>query len=135
MKMKIAFLVAVQRGKKRDALDVVPMEVRKENVRADGAAVGLLHQLLSQIAKTGAAVENEDASVQAHFDAGGIASIAQIFGLGRGRRTAYTPESDQHLRSPMPASPVCAETGDTFFLSCVPNGTIGERFLNFGGRC
>src|SRR5262249_22994024 len=123
------------RGKKRDALDVVPMEVRKENVCADRATVGLLHQLFSQIAKAGATVENEDASVQAHLDAGGIASIAQIFGLGRGRRTAYTPESDQHLRSAMAASPVCAQTGDAFFLSASPNGTIGERFLNFGGRC
>ena len=53
-------------------------------------------QLLPQDAESCAAIEYVDTVTEAHFDAGGIASIAQILGLWRWRGTAHAPELDPH---------------------------------------
>ena len=53
-------------------------------------------QLLAQHAESGTAIEDVDAVAEAHFDAGGIASIAHVLGLWGRRRTAYAPELNPH---------------------------------------
>jgi hypothetical protein len=78
MKMKIALAVTVERRKKWNPLNVVPMKVGKKNMCAHRVPVGFLDQLLAQIAKAGAAVEDVDVAVEAYFYTGSIASVAQI---------------------------------------------------------
>src|SRR5258706_16281261 len=53
-------------------------------------------KLLSEHAESGAALEDVDAVAEAHFDAGGIASIAHVLGLWGWRGTAYAPELNPH---------------------------------------
>ena len=53
-------------------------------------------QLLTQDAESCAAIEYVDTVTEAHFDAGGIASIAHVLGLWRWRGTAHAPELDPH---------------------------------------
>ncbi len=53
-------------------------------------------KLLAEHAESGAAVEDVDAVAEAHFDAGGITSIAHVLGLWGGRRTAHAPELNPH---------------------------------------
>ena len=76
--MEKTFTVGVERGEKRYPLDMVPMEMRKKDMGADGIAVGFLHQLFAQVAETGATVEDIDTAVEAYLDAGGVTPIAQI---------------------------------------------------------
>src|ERR1700691_3711045 len=61
-----------------------------------GPVADLILQLLAEHAESGAAVEDVDAVAEAHFDAGGIASITHILGFLGLRRTAHTPELDPH---------------------------------------
>src|SRR5438270_14072497 len=96
MKAKLAAWIVIQRAKERDALNVVPMEVRNEDVSRKRALGELAFQLVAQDAKAGAAVENVDVVAKTHFNAGSIASIAQVLGLWSGRRAAHTPKLQSH---------------------------------------
>src|SRR5262249_36471486 len=96
MKDERTALALIQRREEGNALNVVPMKVREENVRVERLAVGFLLQLLAQIAKPGATVKDVDVPIDAHFHAGSIAAITQVFRLRSGCRTAHAPESDQH---------------------------------------
>src|SRR5262249_55352899 len=89
-------LALIERREKGNALDVVPMEVGEEDVGVERLAIGFLLQLLTQIAETGATVEDVDVPVDTYFHAGSIAPITQVFRLRSGCRTAHAPESDQH---------------------------------------
>ena len=53
-------------------------------------------QLLAEHAESGAAIEDVDLVAEAHFDAGGVASVAHVLGLWGRRRTAHAPELDPH---------------------------------------
>ena len=79
MKDERIVAVVIQRRKKRDALDVVPVKVRKKNVRVDWVAVPFLGKLLAQVAESGAAIENINVPVDADFNTGGIAAVTQVF--------------------------------------------------------
>jgi len=60
-------------------------------------AVGeLAFEFLAEHAESGAAIEDEDAITHAHFHAGGVASVAQVLGLWRGRGAAHAPELNSH---------------------------------------
>ena len=48
-------------------------------MRRERMPIGFLRQLFAQVAKPGATVKHVDMSIDAYFDAGGIASIAQVF--------------------------------------------------------
>ena len=74
-----ALAVVIQRREKRDALDVVPVKMRKKNVRVDGMAVSFLRELLAQVAESGAAIENINVPIDADFNTGGIAPVTQVF--------------------------------------------------------
>jgi len=81
---KRAVAVVIERREKRDSLNVVPVKVRKKNVRVDRMAVPaissvLLGELLAQVAESGAAIENINVPVDADFNTGGIAPVTQIF--------------------------------------------------------
>ena len=74
-----ALAVVIQRRKKRDALDVVPVKVRKKNVRVDGVAIPFLGEMLAQVAESGAAIKNVDVPIYADFNTGGISAVTQVF--------------------------------------------------------
>jgi hypothetical protein len=79
-----AVAVVIQWLEKRDALDVVPVKVGKENMGVDWVAVlaissVLQGELLAQIAESGATIKNVDVPVDADFNTGGIAAVTQVF--------------------------------------------------------
>ncbi len=89
---------------------MIPVEVRHEDVRRERLVAELALQLLAEDAEAGAAVEDVDAVAEADFDAGGVASVAHVFGLWCGGGTTHAPKLDPHrlfnalLRGPMAAS-------------------------------
>ena len=69
---------------------------RRRCERADRLAVGFALELLAERAEAGAAVEDIAAIPVADLNARGVATVAQVPGLGRGRRSAHSPELDPH---------------------------------------
>ena len=59
-----------------------------------GAVLG--DEALAEIAESGAAIEDVDVVVDAHFDAGGVSAIAHVLPLRGGSGAANSPESDLH---------------------------------------
>ena len=53
-------------------------------------------QFVSEHTESGAAVEDVNLISDAHFDAGGVASVAHVLGLWSGRRPAYAPKLHVH---------------------------------------
>ena len=70
MEVKPALSVIVERAEERDALDVVPVEMRKEDVSKHRLLAKLGREAFAEIAESGAAIEDVDVPVDAHFDAG-----------------------------------------------------------------
>src|SRR3954447_1263051 len=101
MEEEVIVRAGVERSEKRNALDVVPMKMRKENVRMDGPVLVFLDQLLSQVSEPGAAVEDVNLPVDTDLNAGGIASVSQILQLGSGSGSSDAPEFHQHSVYPV----------------------------------
>src|SRR5258708_7132759 len=97
VKNKRILRVFVQRSKKRNSLNMVPVEVRDENVRRDRFPVRLTLQLLPEAAEARSAIKNIEVIAEAHLDARGVPSIAQVPGLRSRRRPAHSPELDPHI--------------------------------------
>jgi hypothetical protein len=85
-----------------NALNVVPMKVGKENVCGDRLFTGFHGQMLAKIAEASAAIKDVHVAVDAHFDARGIAAVAQIFYLRSRSRAAHPPEFHLHPAVPAP---------------------------------
>ena len=82
----------------RQALDVIPVAVRVEDVGGDGQ---FLEQRLRQREDAGAAVEDDErAIVGAYLDAGGVAAVAHGARPRRRDGAAHAPESDFHAAPP-----------------------------------
>src|SRR5579872_2916506 len=96
MEHKAALGTLVQRAKERHALDVIPVEMRNENVGGKRAIAELALQFLAKHTKAGAAIEDVDLISDAHFHAGGVASVAQVLGLWSGRGAAHAPKLNLH---------------------------------------
>ena len=83
-----------------NALDALGNPVRREilaELRGAPMPVGeLALEFVPQYAEAGAAIEDVDLISQTHFDAGGIAPIAQVLGLWSGRGAAYAPKLNSH---------------------------------------
>jgi hypothetical protein len=79
VKDKRIFAVAIKRREKWDALDVVPVKVRKKYVGVDGMPILFLRKLFAQIAKSGAAVKNVNVPIHADLNARGITAVSQVF--------------------------------------------------------
>ena len=86
----------VQGPEKWHALNVVPVEMRNKNMRGKRPVGELAFEFVPQYAEAGAAIEDVDLISQTHFDAGGIAPIAQVLGLWSGRGAAYAPKLNSH---------------------------------------
>ena len=81
-----AILLLEEGMEERDALNVVPVIVRYENVGFDGAMAGLLFPAIAEEADAGAAIEDEARAVTGDdFYAGGVAAVAPGTALGRRR--------------------------------------------------
>src|SRR5579872_5694781 len=99
VKEEIIVRIGIQRSEERDALNMIPVEMGKKDVRMHRLFAVFLQQLFAQIPESGAAVEDIDLPVDTDFDAGGVAPISQVFSLGGRGRSTYAPESYQHARS------------------------------------
>jgi hypothetical protein len=58
---------------------MVPVKVGDEDVRENFAAYELLAELLAESAESGPAIEDIKVVAESNLDAGGIASVAQVF--------------------------------------------------------
>src|SRR5467141_1613878 len=96
MEEEVIIRTGVKRSEERDALNVVPMEMGKKNVRVNGTVLVFLYELLSQVPEAGPAVENINLPVDADLNAGGVPSVSQIFELGSGSGSPDAPEFHQH---------------------------------------
>src|SRR5207248_10138380 len=92
MKKEIIVLAGIERCKEWDSLNVVPVKMRKKDVGVDRLTLGFLDELLAQVAKAGAAVEDVNLAVDPDFDARGVSAIAEILRLRCGRRSAHAQE-------------------------------------------
>src|ERR1700682_5483863 len=93
--IKMEAILRLEEGmKKRDALNVVPVIMRDENMGVNPAVAMELRQAVAQHAQTGAAIEDEMGAVRSgDLDAWRVAAVAPCVALRRGRRTAHTPEN------------------------------------------
>src|ERR1700733_4386753 len=96
MKVELALGIVVKRPEKRHALNVVPMKMRDENMRRKRALAKLALQFVPEYTESRAAIEDVNLVADAHFDAGGISSVAHVVGLWSGRRAAYAPKLNSH---------------------------------------
>jgi hypothetical protein len=67
-----------------------------ENVGRNRAVTELAFQLMTQDAEACAAIEDVNAVAEAQLHAGGVASVAHVFGLWRGSRSTHAPEINPH---------------------------------------
>src|ERR1700740_2943000 len=96
MEGKLVLHIFVERVKKRNSLNVVPVKVRNEDVGRDWLAVGFALQLLPQGAEAGPAVKDVKAVAEADFDARSVPSVPQVLGLRSGCRSPHSPKLDPH---------------------------------------
>jgi hypothetical protein len=75
VKDETVFRLVVKRAKKRDSLNMVPVEMGDENVGGNRTLARLAAELMSQSSEAGAAIENKEATAEAHLDTGSIAAI------------------------------------------------------------
>ena len=91
-------LFLIDREKKWEALDMVPMCVREEQGDFQWGIVEFGEELAAERAQAGAAVENDDMVIGADFDAGGVAAVADGGRAGCGDGAADTPEFEVRRR-------------------------------------
>src|SRR5580692_5495759 len=89
---------SIERPEEGHALNVIPVEVRDEDVRERryAARLGVGLQLMAKQPEAGAAIENIELVAEAHLYAGGVTSVAHISGLRSRRRSTDSPELDPH---------------------------------------
>ena len=83
-----------ERMKKRDALNVIPVVMRDQDVSVDAAIAMKLRQAVAKHPEPGAAIENEMGAIRSRdFDAGSVAAVAPGVALRGRRRAAHAPEN------------------------------------------
>src|SRR5205814_9772535 len=87
----------VRGAEERDALDVIPVKMREQEIHREGPVVAAVHERGAELAKARARIEDEKRSrAVAHLDARGIVAIAH----GQRPRCrdgpARAPETDLH---------------------------------------
>jgi hypothetical protein len=70
--------------------------MRDENVRGEGTVSEFSLQGVPQDPESRAAVKDINLISNAHFDAGGVSSVAQVLGLWSGRGSPHAPKLDLH---------------------------------------
>ena len=84
-----------RRQEERQALDVVGVRVRQEQVEPERSLVG---EGEPKLAGAGAAIEDEQRAVVGRdLDARRVTPVAECLGAGRRDRTARAPEADADL--------------------------------------
>src|SRR5204863_8364438 len=134
-----------ERGKKRQALDVIPVCVADQQIAAQ-RPLAVLHQLGAKGDRAGAAIEHCDRpGSRPHLDAGGVASVAESTWPWYRVRTTSTPKSHEHaaafvdnvslyataasgLRSGMPSSPIGAGRLSHCLSSSTASTATGRRY-------
>src|SRR5207245_9668798 len=91
-------LRVVRGAEERDPLDVIPMEMREEEVDGKRPRAAAVHEGCAELAKPGAGIKNEKRSgAVANFNARGVAAVAHRKGTGRRDGPTGTPEPDLQL--------------------------------------
>jgi hypothetical protein len=75
MKNEAAVAVVIEWPEERDALDVIPVEMRNENVSGYWLVLEFGIELATECAESRAAIEDVDGVSGANFDAGGVAPV------------------------------------------------------------
>ena len=81
-------------GEERQANDMIEMTMGQENI--DVANGCILDKCIAERSQAGARIEDKHVVTAAHFDAGGVAAIADGFRSGTGDATADSPEANPH---------------------------------------
>ena len=84
----------VNRGKERQALDVIPVGVGNEEREVERLGLEFAKQRDAELAQAGAGVEDDDVFAAADFNAGGVAAITDGSPPRRGNRAANAPKLD-----------------------------------------
>jgi hypothetical protein len=84
----------VKRRKKRQALNMIPMCVRKEQRQAERTPSGFSEERLAEFAQSGAGVKDEAVISGPNFDAGGVTAVTRGFPSRRGNGAANAPKRD-----------------------------------------
>lgn len=91
-----------ERGEVRQALDMIPMVVAKEEVGVEAGDERLGVKFLAQRSEPGAGVEEYDLVGGAQFEGGGVAAVATCVGMRRGNRAANAPKAQSQREPPLP---------------------------------
>ena len=89
--------LAVERQEKRDALNVVPVEMREEEEGGDLLGTELADQALAERPQPAAAIEDDQRPVvQPDFQARRVSAVPRVTPLRSGSGTAHPPELESH---------------------------------------
>jgi hypothetical protein len=91
-------LLFVNRQKKWEALDMIPMRVSEQQGDFNRGIVELGEELATERAQAGATIENDDLVIGADFDAGGIAAVPNGGWAGSWDGAADAPEFEVRRR-------------------------------------
>ena len=92
--VKMKTILGLEKGtEKRNALNVIPVVVRDQDVGFNAEAALIGSEQVAQAANSSAAIENERSAVgRGEFEAGSIAPIAPGVALDGGRRATHAPK-------------------------------------------
>src|SRR5215831_15517484 len=96
MKNELAVRALVKRTKEGHALNVIPVEVRDENMRGERLLGEFFFERVAEHAKPSAAIEDVDAIPKAHLHARGVPPVTQVLGLWSRRGAAHAPKLNEH---------------------------------------
>src|SRR5579864_279026 len=83
----------IEWSKKRNALDMIPMIVRDENVGLQRAVAFGIRPMIAEHAQAGPAIEHESRAVgRRHIQARRVSAIAPHSAIQSRNRAAYSPE-------------------------------------------
>jgi hypothetical protein len=90
--------IGKSRGKKGKPLNMVPVEVRKEDVTANlsWCGSGAFADSLAEFPYSGSCVENDHRIIAANLDARSIPAISQCRRSRAGEAAVNSPEFDEH---------------------------------------
>ncbi len=83
----------IQRREVGQALDVIPVGVRKQQVQVEGTVLVFLHQPASQRPHARAGIQDDDLPCGTHLHARGVAAVSNRARTGGRNGSAHSPES------------------------------------------
>ena len=92
----------INRRKKGQPLDVIPVRVRQQQREVEGAVLEFLQQRPAQLPQARAGVQNDDLPAVTHLHTRGVSAVTNRARPGGGDGTAHTPEFYAHAEFDKP---------------------------------